>query len=326
VPEASAPETIETPDILDDSAALSAIFDEVSGDPTEDAPEAPEESPEAETPEEAEAPEEEEEEAPAEPDDAPEPEPEKPADDPDALARLERVAAAERELSRRRREFDEHRQELARMEQALKTQQEEAKAASEFLRELRSGDPLKALMREGIDFESLARGVATKSGVDPQNELRTRQDKLEQELRSYREAEEARARAAQEAQARQAAFAEIASVAEKRDPLIAAMGEEGHQLVFNLAKQKVAETGQVPTYDTLFEEARTSVLGFIRKFSDIDDVRALFAEPTDGKQTQQRAAPKTVSNKTAANPAKRKHEDVDIDALSPEEQYDILFG
>ena len=330
MPDAVEPES-EIPDLppidtSDDIAVLKALFAQEIG-----IDEAPTESEEQEAPEEdsEEEPEEEEEAEPAEEAEEPKEEPvaeAAPAPDPDVAARLERVAATERELSRRRREFDTQRAELARMEEAVKARQAEAARGEAFVKELTEGDPLKALNSLGIDFETLAKGVALGEGVRPNKQLEERQERLERELREYREAEANARAAAHQESLRRAALAEISQMAVEKSPIVSAMGAEGAEMVFGLAKQRAEETGVAPDYDTLFEDANARIVTFVERFKDVPEVRALFGVSETGKQTTKRAAPKTVSNQTATKVAKRKNEDVDLLSLSEEEQFDLLFG
>ena len=331
--------TTETPDLSDDMSVLESLFEaELSGDEPKEVEEDPEEAVEEAAEEEEEVPEEadaepegedeeeaSEEEAPAE-EAAEEAAEEERKTDPDTEGRLERIAATERELSRRRREFDAQRAELARMEEAVKRRQEEASKGEEFMRELTSGDPLKALQSVGINFKKLAEGVATGQGLNPNRELESRQEKLERELAEFKQAEVRAREEAVAAKRKSAALAEISEKAVEMSSVISAMGSEGAQMVYGLAETLAQETGKVPGYDTLFEDAENRILDFVTRFKDVPKIRALFGAPESGKQTNKQAATKTVSNRTATKVAKRKNQDVDLHSLSDEEQYDLLFG
>lgn len=289
-------------------------------------PEKPEEVEEEEVPE-AEAEEEETEEAEEEPEEEPAPAAEAPppAQDPEVVARLERVAAAERELSVRRREADAQHQQLAQREAQLAAQMKRLEEADAWLRALEEGDPLAALEARGISFEQLAQGVATGQGVRPNRQLEERLSRQEQELKAFREAQEQARQAQVRQQQEYAARQEIAAEVEKRSPLLSAMGEEGRELIWSLAQNHVRTTGQTPTYDTLFEQAHERLFSFLDRIKSVEAARERFLS-VDSKQSPKRAVSKTVSNRTAATPAKQKKDVLDIYELPAEQQFDALFG
>lgn len=297
-----------------------------TGEPISELPETEEEAPEEAEASEAEV-EEEEPEAAAEEE---EPEahaapPQPPAPDPDVAARLERVAAAERELSVRRREADAYQAQIAEREAQIAAQLKRLEEADAWFRSLEEGDPLAALEARGISFDQLAQGVATGQGVRPNKQLEDRLAKQERELREFREAQQ-QAQAAQVRQQRElAARQEIAAEVERRSPMLAAMGEEGRELLWNLAHAHKQSTGEVPTYDTLFDQAHERLFNFLDRIKSVEAVRERFLS-VDSKQSPKRAVSKTVSNRTAAQPAKQKKDVVDILELSEEQQFDALFG
>lgn len=265
---------------------------------------------------------------PAEPGTEPEPEakakPEAPAPD-DVVVRLERVAAAERELSQRRRENDQLREQMARERQQVEEMYQRLRSAESWLEALEKGDPLPALEARGIKFDQLAQAVATGKGVNPNRELEDRLAKQERELEAWKKAQEDQKRAVARQQAEMSARQEIAAELERTSPVLSAMGEEGVELIWNLANMEGRATGSVPGYDVLVGKGEERLYGLLDKLMAVEAVRARYTGSRE-QTSPARAASKTVSHQAAATPAKRKIEDVDILDLSDEEAYRRLFG
>lgn len=310
---------------------LDDVYAALDAEPS-DAPAAPADDPPPDSPEEVEKGEADD--PPAEaadpepaPDDPATPEdPAPPTPDPDMVARLEQIAAQERQLSQRRRELDEYRARMEAQTQEFQAQQKRLQEAETWLQQLEQGDPLAALEARGYKFDDLAAGVASGRGLNPNRALEQRLAAQEAQLKAFQEQQRAAAQAQEAARRQAAARTEVASELAS-DPVLAAMGDEGVELVLQLAQEHVRTSGQAPSYDTLRTEARDRVFALIKRFEGVEAVKAIFAPDTASTTVPKQAATKTVSNATAAEPARRhKNNDTDLLDLPEEEQWDRLFG
>lgn len=311
------------------SEALGAKPDreDTKTEPTDDPPD-PDEDPLAD-------PEGEEEDPGDEPDETPEsepepetPEPPKPSRDAETEARLERLAAQERQLSERRREIDQIRAEADQQVRQAQQTMAEAQRLTDLMDRIKSGDPLEALKAFDIEPEAFVRAVVEKRGVNPNHKLEKRQAELEAKIRQQEEAVEQARRADEHARAVAQARGSIGEMLAQRSPVLSALGEEGISLVYDMAQQ-ARQRGEVARTDTILEKAHKDVFSLLDRLAAIPEVRThlgLGTTDSGSKQTPPRAASRTVSNRVVTTPAPKKQDKIDKLTADPGDLFDALFG
>jgi hypothetical protein len=263
---------------------------------------------------------------PREPDETPTPEPAKapPAVD-EAGLKLARIAAAERELSERRREEQELLQTLETRTQAVLAKEAKFKEAQAFLDALERGDVLAALETKGYSLEQINQAAVAGQGLRPNRDLEEQVRATREELARFQEQQRT---AVQQAEySRQMEYAKQTTVREiqARSPLLAAVGDEGVELVLGLAQQ-VQNSGITPTYEKVIADAEQRLHGFITQVMAVEAVRQKYM-PTPSPDTRSEptsAKTRAVSNAVAGTPA-RQAERPDLLDMPKEEALDFML-